>query len=228
VNRILLVEDHERLAELIAKQLRNAGVESDLFPTIEQAKRATHIITYQAILLDRTLPDGDGLSFLLNLRKSGNTIPCLILTAKDALHDRIHGLDSGADDYLTKPFAMEEMVARVRALLRRPVSSIDEEAQYADITVKPTSSTLCCGDHYTVLAPAELQIILYLVRKKGEIARHNSLDNAGWGLGEAVTPNALNVVLHRLRKKLSAIGSHLIIENNRNLGYSLRIYDDKK
>lgn len=228
MNRIILIEDHERLAELIGKQLRKTGIVSDIFPSIEQAKRALRMMSYQAMILDRSLPDGDGLTFLEKLRTGGNSIPCLILTAKDALRDRIIGLDTGADDYLTKPFEMEEMVARVRALLRRPMVSIEEEAEYEDLKVKPSTSTLCKGTNLITLSPAELQVMLCLVRKQGTVARRSTLDDAAWGLGEAVTPNALNVVLFRLRKKLSAIGSKLEIQNNRNLGYFLRRSHDKE
>tara|TARA_Y100001951_G_scaffold102306_1_gene108746 strand:+ start:4690 stop:5379 length:690 start_codon:yes stop_codon:yes gene_type:complete len=228
VNRVLIVEDHERLSELIARQLRAVGIESDVFSRIEEAKGAIRLLEFNAIVLDRALPDGDGLSFLQGIRKAGHSIPCIMLTAKDALHDRLEGLDIGADDYLTKPFSMEELIARVRALLRRPVTTIDEEAHFEDITIKPNTSEMYCGSRRLVLPSSELQIMLYLVRKQGAIVRHVSLDNAAWGLGEAVTPNALNVVLHRLRKKLSIIGSQLFIENNRNLGYSLRKRDDEK
>ncbi|VUD69317.1 Transcriptional regulatory protein QseB [Thalassocella blandensis] len=220
--RILLLEDHERLATLISKKLHSAGIAVDTFDRIDQALQAVSQVDYQALILDRGLPDGDGLKLLHKLRSSGVSIPCLILTARDALHDRIEGLDSGADDYLTKPFEMDEMLARVRALLRRPVVSISLDPAFRDVVIRPNASLMCCGTESVSLAPAELQIILLLVRKEGAVVRHSALEAAGWGLSEAVTPNALDVAIHRLRKKLAAVDSKLKIVNLRNLGYALR------
>lgn len=222
MNRILLVEDHERLAELVCKQLATVGIAVDVFDRVETAWAAIRQVPYQALVLDRGLPDGDGLDLLQRLRSAGFNIPCLVLTARDALHDRIEGLDTGADDYLTKPFAMDEMVARVRALLRRPVESVALEPSHGDLQIKPAAGIMCCGDECVTLAPAELQIMLLLVRKEGEVVRHSALEAAGWGLSEAVTPNALDVVIHRLRRKLTAIDSNQHIINMRNLGYALR------
>lgn len=222
MNRILLLEDHDRLADLVSKQLLAAGIAVDVFDRIEAAWAAIRQVPYQALVIDRGLPDGDGLDLLQRLRRAEISIPCLILTARDALHDRVEGLDSGADDYLTKPFAMDEMTARVRALLRRPVESITLEPRYGDLLIKPSASVMCCGNDSVTLAPAELQIILLLVRKQGEVVRHSALESAGWGFGEIVTPNALDVALHRLRRKLAAIDSHQKIINMRNLGYALR------
>lgn len=222
MNRILLVEDHERLAKLIEKQLTTSGIAVDIFNSIETAWLALQQMSYQVLILDRGLPDGDGLELLKRIRTAGIKMPCLILTARDALHDRIEGLDSGADDYLTKPFAMDEMIARVRALLRRPVESVVLEPNFGDLQIKPDAGVLCCSDKNIALAPAELQIMLLLIRKKGDFVRRSALEGAGWGLSEAVTPNALDVALHRLRKKLTTICSTLEIVNMRSLGYALR------
>jgi DNA-binding response OmpR family regulator len=228
MNRILLVEDHERLAELVCKQLAVAGIAVDVFDRVDTAWAAIRQVPYQALVLDRGLPDGDGLALLQRLRSAGFNIPCLVLTARDALHDRIEGLDTGADDYLTKPFEMDEMVARVRALLRRPVESVALEPSHGDLQIKPAVSMMCCASESVSLAPAELQIMLLLVRKGGEVVRHSALEAAGWGLTEAVTPNALDVAIHRLRRKLTAIDSNQQIINMRNLGYALRETDTNK
>lgn len=222
MSRIILVEDHERLAELIVSKLHAAGVAVDVFDTCGSAWSAMKMVPYEAMILDRSLPDGDGLSLLARLRGDGIGLPCMVLTARDALHDRIEGLDIGADDYLTKPFAMDEMVARVRALLRRPVTNVALDPSYGDLQVKPELSVLSCGDNTVSLSPAELQIMLTLILKSGEVVRHSTLESAAWGLGEAVTPNALDVAIHRLRKKLLAIRSTMKIVNLRNLGYVLR------
>ncbi|MFT4174270.1 MAG: response regulator transcription factor [Rhodocyclaceae bacterium] len=222
MNRILLVEDHERLAELICKGLMTQGIAVDVAGRLDTAWTAFSQIPYEALVLDRTLPDGDGLNLLHRLRKAGLGVPCLVLTARDALHDRVEGLEAGADDYLPKPFAMDEMVARVRALLRRPAGRRSLDPQVGDLRLSPGEGTLCCGAECVTLAPAEIQIMLLLMRRHGEVTRHSALEAAGWGVSEAVTPNALDVALHRIRRKLFAVGSSQRILNVRGLGYALR------
>lgn len=222
MNRILLVEDHERLARLICTGLSGAGIATDLVSRIDAAWSAVQQMSYGALVLDRGLPDGDGLVLLQRLRSAGLRIPCLVLTARDALHDRIEGLEAGADDYLPKPFAMDEMVARVRALLRRPVAFRSLAPSHGDLTLHPDSGNLSCGDQSQTLAPAEMQIMLLLLHKHEDIVRRGALEAAAWGLSDAVTPNALDVALHRIRRKLLAIGSRLRIVNIRGLGYALR------
>lgn len=223
MSRILLLEDHERLARLICQGLEPAGIVVDVFSRIDHAQVALKQISYQALVIDRGVPNGDGLSMLRHLRAENNAIPCLVLTARNALNDRVEGLDAGADDYLAKPFAMEEMVARVRALLRRPsieVRALDPGC--GDIILRPGESLICCGNKSETLAQAEMQILLVLVRKYGEVVRHSALEAAGWGFSDIVTPNALDVALHRIRRKLKNIGSRLKIVNIRGIGYALQ------
>lgn len=222
MNRILLVEDHERLARLIAQGLASAGIAVDTVDRASAAWQALQQMPYRALVLDRGLPGGDGLALLKRLRDAGLGTPCLVLTARDALHDRIEGLDAGADDYLPKPFAMDELVARVRALLRRPAQARELAPQLGDLQLRPEAGTVGCGDDSVTLAAAEMQIMLLLVEKAGDTVRRSALELAGWGLDEAVTPNALDVALHRLRRKLLAIGSRQRIVNVRNQGYALR------
>jgi DNA-binding response OmpR family regulator len=222
MSRILLVEDHDRLAQLIRKALVAAGIGVDVSDCINAAWAAVQQVPYQALVLDRGLPDGDGLVLLQKLRSAGLRVPCLVLTARDALHDRVEGLEAGADDYLPKPFAMDEVVARVRALLRRPVEFRPLDPHHGDLTLHSATSVLCCGDKRVALAPAEVHIMLLLLRKHEEVVRRNALEAAAWGLSEAVTPNALDVALHRIRRKLLGIGSRQRIVNVRGLGYALR------
>lgn len=222
MSRIALVEDHERLAALVRKALAGAGIEADTFSRIDSAWAALREAPYAALIVDRGLPDGDGLALVRRLREGGRLMPCLMLTARDALHDRIDGLESGADDYLAKPFPMEELVARVRALLRRPAQLQSLTPAWGDLLVLPDAGCMQNGGESITLAPAELQIMLSLVRAGGRTVRRGALETAAWGLADAVTPNALDVALHRLRKKLQAIDSSLQIVNSRGHGYALR------
>jgi DNA-binding response OmpR family regulator len=222
MSRVALIEDHERLGELICQALSASGIEADVFARISEARYGVGRADYAALVIDRGLPDGDGLTFLRELRAAGQTTPCLMLTARDAVHDRVDGLESGADDYVTKPFAMSELVARVRSLMRRPVALTTLVASFADISIDPQQCALVCGEHSVLLAPAELQIVLCLIKAGGTIVRHATLEHAAWGLGDAVTPNALEVTLHRLRKKLAAIGAGTRVANIRGAGFVLQ------
>ena len=221
MNRIALLEDHERMAALIVKALAAAGIEADVYSTIAHALAGCSQIAYPVLVLDRSVPDGDGLDLVRQLRARNVLTPCLMLTARDALHDRVAGLEAGADDYLPKPFSMEEMVARVRALLRRPAQLQSLAPQFAGILVEPDAGCMRHGDESVSLAAAEMQLMLVLVRAAGKAVRRSALEAAAWGLSEPVTPNALDVALHRLRRKLVAIDSALQIANIRGHGYAL-------
>lgn len=225
MSRILLIEDHERLAQLICKGLAGAGIAADVVSRADTAWAAIQQVSYQAMILDRGLPDGDGLSLLQRLRKADSGLPCLVLTARDALHDRVEGLDAGADDYLAKPFAMDEMVARVRALLRRPVVLSALHPSYGDLTLRPDTGALWRGENSVALSPAEMQIMLLFLRNRDDVVRRSALEAVAWGLSEAVTPNALDVALHRIRRKLTAIHSRYKLVNVRGHGYALREQD---
>jgi DNA-binding response OmpR family regulator len=222
MHRILLVEDHERLALLVSSGLSAAGIAVDVVARIDAAWSALQQVSYGALVLDRGLPDGDGVRLLKRLRDAELGIPCLVLSARDALHDRVEGLDAGADDYLPKPFAMDELVARVRALLRRPAESLPMEPGHGDLQLRPALGMLHCGDECVSLAASEMQIMLLLARHGGDTVPRSKLEAAAWGLSDAVTPNALDVALHRIRRKMRAIGSRQKIVNVRTQGYALR------
>lgn len=223
MNRIALIEDHERMAGLICKALSGAGIEVDVYGRLDHAWEGMAQLPYVALVLDRGLPDGDGLDLLRRLRRAGAMVPCLMLTARDALHDRIDGLEAGADDYLPKPFEMEEMVARVRALMRRSPQVRSLTPHFGKLEVVPAGGFMRAGVEQVSLPPAELQVMLSLVEAAGATVRRSALDLAGWGLGEAVTPNALDVALHRLRRKLLAIDAGVGIVNVRGHGYALQV-----
>ncbi|PCE25431.1 two-component system response regulator [Paraburkholderia acidicola] len=221
MSRVALIEDHERLAAMVRDALSGAGIEADLFRSLSEAEYGVNLAHYAVLIVDRGLPDGDGLALLRSRRAAGDMTPALMLTARDALHDRIDGLESGADDYLTKPFAMSELVARVRTLMRRPPALTELVVSFADVTIDPAQRMLRCGADSVLLAPAELQIMLCLIHAAGRTVRHGVLEHAAWGLGEAVTPNALEVTLHRLRKKLTTLGALTRLVNVRGTGFAL-------
>jgi DNA-binding response OmpR family regulator len=222
MNRIALIEDNERMSELLARALLDAGIEADIFERMEPASLAARDTPYAVLVIDRGLPDGDGLDLVRRLRAAAIRTPCLMLTARDALHDRVDGLESGADDYLTKPFSLDEFVARVRALMRRPPALQSLTPEFGDVRVRPAEGCMTCGSETVTLAPAELQIMVALIRGDGTTVRRSALEAAAWGLSEAVTPNALDVAMHRLKRKLVAINSALQIINARGYGYALR------
>lgn len=226
MSRVALIEDHQRLAAMVRQALSGAGIETDLFSTASEASYGVNRGDYAVLIIDRGLPDGDGLTFLRELRAAGQMTPCLMLTARDALHDRVDGLESGADDYVTKPFAMSELVARVRTLMRRPPTLAELIVSFADITVDPQQRAMRRGAETVTLAQAELQIMLCLVKAAGRTVRHAALEHAAWGLGEAVTPNALEVTVHRLRKKLTALDAATRLANIRGAGFALQAVDE--
>lgn len=221
MNRVALVEDHERLSALIRTAFGGTGIEVEPFDRLSHARSASAAVMYSAWIIDRGLGDGDGLDLVREFRAKGNQAPCLMLTARDALHDRVEGLEAGADDYLVKPFLMDELVARVRALLRRPAQLQDLTPEFSGMQVFPGESLLRFGTRQVALATAELQIMLCLVKAQGRAVRRTALEAAGWGLGDGVTRSALDVAVYRLRKKLQEIGSDLELVNMRGLGYAL-------
>ena len=222
MHQIALVEDHARLADLIRRALRAAGIHADTFATIEAAWAALRETEYSALVIDRGLPDGDGLVLVQRLRAINIGTPCLMLTSRDALRDRFDGLASGADDYVTKPFPMQELVARVRALMRWQADPSAFYLEFGDIRLYPDEGRLACNDDSVKLSPAELQIMWCLVNQASRVVRRSALQAAAWDSSDAPAPNALDLALHRLRLELLAVGSGLRIVDIKDHGHALR------
>ncbi len=221
MDRILLVEDHPAMREMVARELARAGIAADAVGRVSEADACLAEVRYAALVLDRGLPDGDALPWLQRLRAKRVLVPCLLLTARDALHDRVDGLEAGADDYLAKPFERDELVARVRALLRRQQAWVESAPQWGGLVVDPVGARLGCGRSSVNLPPSELQLMLALVRAEGKLVRRGALEAAAWGLTEPVTPGALDVAVHRLRRKLEVLGSPVRLANTKGVGYAL-------
>lgn len=214
------------MAQAVRACLERNGIACDVVATQGQAMAAIADGIHEALILDRSLPDGDGLQFLSRLRAARLTVPCMILTARDALGDRVRGLEAGADDYLTKPFEMEELLARTRALLRRSQAWIPSEVCFGDVRILAQDGTLCVGNACATLSMPELQIILALARQGGHVVRRATLEGAAWGISSAVTPKALDVAIHRLRGKLASLDSSVSITNTKGIGYALAAASD--
>jgi DNA-binding response OmpR family regulator len=219
--RLLLVEDEERLAAAVAAGLVRAGFVVDSVTTAEDARAALAAVAYDALVLDLGLPDGDGMDVLRALRQGRSATPVLILTARDALEDRVAGLDGGADDYLLKPFEMPELVARLKALLRRPSDALGVKLEVGDLTFDVASRSVEVGGRPIALSRRELLLLEHLMRRAGRVAPKEVLEERLYGFGEEVASNSVEVLVHRLRRKLADAGAVAAVHTVRGLGYLL-------
>jgi DNA-binding response OmpR family regulator len=217
--RLLIVEDNEELAELLAEGLQTAGYESDVLSTVEDARVVLSTTHYAALILDLGLPDGDGLSLLREIRNRNNSIPVLVLTARGGLNDRIHGLRSGADDYLVKPFAFEELVARLEAQLRRPGQILGSALRLANLEFDSRNRQAAINDEPQVLSARETAVLELLMHSKGRVVSKKQVEDHIFGLSGDIASNAVEVYVHRLRKQLSEKGAKVQIHTIRGVGY---------
>lgn len=220
--RLLIVEDNARLAALMAGPLGQAGYACDLAENLEQADAAIAVVRYDAVVLDRGLPDGDGMDWLKARRVQGFGVPVLVLTARGALDDRVTGLDAGADDYLVKPAATDEIAARIRALLRRPGGRTSPVLAVGNLSFDTASRRAHFAGTLLDLTRREADLLELLMREAGSVVRRERIETALYAFDEEVSPNAIEAVVSRLRRRLQALGGGEMIHTLRGLGYLMQ------
>jgi DNA-binding response OmpR family regulator len=217
--RLLVVEDEPELAALLRAALSRAGFAVDLAATIAVAEDCLAVTTYDAIILDLGLPDGDGLPFLRSMRQRGDGSPVLILTARDAPEDRVAGLDTGADDYLVKPFHMAELVSRMRALLRRPNAALGVRLELGNLILDTATRQGEVGGQPLPLSVKEAALLELFLRRQGRVATREAIEHSVYDFTTTLGSNAVEVLVHRLRRKLAEAGATVVIHTLRGIGY---------
>lgn len=218
--RVLLIEDHTPLAEAVGDALRRAGFTVDHAPCARDAADMAAVAEYALILLDLGLPDGDGITLLPRLRDGGR-VPVIVLTARDQLADRLAGLDGGADDYVVKPVEMPELVARCRAVLRRPGDRSATVLRLGSLELDTAARTVSVGGDPVPLARREVTVLEHLMRASGRVATRGALEEAVYGFDDEVGPNAIEASVSRLRRALAAAGCPTPVVTVRGLGWML-------
>jgi two-component system OmpR family response regulator len=218
--RILLVEDHLPLAQAVRDALQRAGFAVDHATSAGEARRMVALTTYALVLLDLGLPDRDGLG-LLPLLRQGGRLPVIVLTARDRLADRLAGLDGGADDYVVKPVEMPELVARCRAVLRRPGERAETVLRIGPLALDTVARTATVDDVRIPLGRREVGVLEQLMRVAGRVAPRRALEDAIYAFDDEVGPNALEAAVSRLRRALEAAGCPSRIVTVRGVGWML-------
>ena len=217
--RLLVIEDEDRLSGILRSKFGEIGFAVDL--AAADASAALELLNYDAAVLDLGLPDGDGIAVLTTARAKRMALPILILTARDAVEDRVAGLNAGADDYLTKPFAMAELVARIKALLRRPGGVLGMTLEAGNARLDTIGRELSIGGNPVRLSRRELAILEQLMRRFGRIVPKAVLEEKLYGIDEEPDSNPIPVHVHHLRRQLEAAGASLAIHTVRGVGYIL-------
>jgi two-component system OmpR family response regulator len=218
--RILLVEDDARVAEVIAAALRGASHVVRPAASRREAEQAVHDETFDLVLLDIGLPDGSGIEVCRRLREGGSSTPVLVLTARNQLNDRVDGLDAGADDYLGKPFAMAELLARVRALGRRGPRWTDSVRRWGAVTIDRDRRMLRVSDAPVPLTARELEIAMLLAWREGRVVPRDELLEAVWGDSTESAASSLEVLVARIRRKVGERARVDVIRTVRQVGYA--------
>ncbi|MFS2099355.1 response regulator transcription factor [Variovorax sp. Varisp85] len=224
--RILLIEDDRKAARLLARGLQEEGFVVDVVHTAEEGDEEAFVVAYDLIVLDWMLPGKDGLTLCRDLRQRGCKTPVLMLTARDALSDRVAGLNTGADDYLTKPFAFDELLARVRALLRRSELVRPMVLSLVDLSLDPMSQRVLRGGSVLELTHKEFAILQILLRHAGEVVSRSRLAEQVWKDDLIAIDNLIDVHISNLRRKVDAPPAAPLIQTVRGRGFRLALADD--
>jgi two-component system, OmpR family, copper resistance phosphate regulon response regulator CusR len=219
--RVLLVEDDDTLRESATAYLRASGFAVDPAATGKMARELAAVSPYDAVVLDIGLPDDDGFSLCTAFRSRVPAPRILMATARDAVDDRIAGLDLGADDYLVKPYALGELVARVRALLRRPEASAPTLLQVADLTLDPATRVATRGHRQITLTTKEFAVLEALMRKPGRVLSRETIGEKAWDDNFDPGSNVIDVYIARLRRKVDGDGDEPLLHTIRGVGYRL-------
>lgn len=221
---ILLIEDDADLCDAVSFQLRKNGYTVDSCNNGGDADFYIESNVYDAIVLDRLLPVKNGIEIIKDIRNNGNTVPVIMVTAMDGINDRILGLDSGADDYLVKPFSVEELMARLRALMRRP-KNISEESilSYADLVLNKDKKSLICGDTSLVLSKKEYMLLEYFIENSEKVLSRDRLIARVWGSDSDIENGNLDNYIHFLRRRLKSVKSKTSIITVYSQGYRLEV-----
>jgi len=219
--KLLVVEDNPRLAAVMTKLLADNGLTVDSVATIEDARAALSLATYDLVLLDLALPDGYGGDLLRSLRTAWQPTPVLVATARGDVSDRVQLLNAGADDYLVKPFSLDELLARIRALLRRPRQTAPNLLEAGNIALDTVSQTLTVAGRPIEVLRLELRVLGALLAQRGKLLARERLEQAVYSMEAEVTPNAIEAAISRLRRRLDSNGATVTITAMRGLGYIL-------
>jgi DNA-binding response OmpR family regulator len=220
---VLVVEDEPLIAEAVARALTREGLAVDVVGDGDAALSATSRQRYELIVLDLMLPGRDGLEVCREIRRTDVRTPIIMLTARDALEDKVMGLDSGADDYLTKPYELEELLARVRSLLRRARPSVTARLEISGLVLDGNAREVSCSGRPALLTETEYRLLEYLALRAGEVCRRRELLEHVWGYPFDPRTNVVEVFIRRLRQKLAAAGCPPRIETVRGVGYRFEV-----
>jgi DNA-binding response OmpR family regulator len=219
--RILLVEDNAELARLLTAGLAAQGLAADVVGTAIDARLALGSIRYSAMILDLGLPDDDGMNVLKEMRRDRDPLPVLVLTARGSVDDRVQGLRAGADDYLVKPFALEELVARLQALMRRPGELLGRSLSIANLVFDTESRQIFVDGRPELFSSRESAVLELLMRRQGRVVTKKAVEDQIFGMSSDVASNAVEVYVSRLRKHLAECRARLQIHTVRGVGYMI-------
>lgn len=220
--RILIVEDERKIARALGRALKNEKYAVDISYDGTDAYAMAEMIDYDLLILDRMIPgDYDGLSLTKKLREEGKNVPILLLTALGATQDKTEGLDGGADDYLTKPFALDELLARVRVLLRRPQTSVETVLRVADLSLDLNTHEVLRNNQKIELTNKEFSLLEYLVRNAGRPVSKEQIIAHVWDYDADILPNNIEVYISYLREKVDKPFKDKLIKTVRGLGYKI-------